>query len=146
MTIPPEEHRFKPGESGNPAGKPKGTLNRKTIFTRLLQAAAATKIAENQAAFLGDEARPLTIADQIACAMIMKAVHGDKEAAQWVYDNAMDKQADKVETTDTTLQSILDSVRKAPKELPKLPAAQGNDASAEQGETCKPLKLTPQES
>lgn len=25
MTPPPKEHRFKPGESGNPKGRPKGT-------------------------------------------------------------------------------------------------------------------------
>lgn len=34
-TPPPEETRWKPGESGNPAGMPKGTVHIKTIAKRI---------------------------------------------------------------------------------------------------------------
>jgi hypothetical protein len=33
--IPPEEHKFKPGQSGNPNGRPKGTKNLATIIREL---------------------------------------------------------------------------------------------------------------
>jgi hypothetical protein len=33
---PPSEHKFKPGHSGNPKGRPKGTRNLKTDFEELL--------------------------------------------------------------------------------------------------------------
>ena len=33
---PPRAHRFKPGQSGNPSGRPKGTKNEETIMRELL--------------------------------------------------------------------------------------------------------------
>ena len=32
---PPKEHQFKPGRSGNPQGRPKGTKNETTIFREI---------------------------------------------------------------------------------------------------------------
>jgi hypothetical protein len=34
--LPPSEHKFKPGHSGNPKGRPKGARNLKTDFEELL--------------------------------------------------------------------------------------------------------------
>ena len=34
---PPKEHQFKPGQSGNPAGKPKGTIQLSTIIQNLAE-------------------------------------------------------------------------------------------------------------
>ena len=34
---PPERTRFKPGQSGNPRGRPKGTLNMATVLERTLK-------------------------------------------------------------------------------------------------------------
>jgi hypothetical protein len=34
---PPEQTRFKPGQSGNPKGRPKGTLNLATVLERTLR-------------------------------------------------------------------------------------------------------------
>ena len=33
---PPEHSRFKPGQSGNPSGRAKGSENLKTLFNRIL--------------------------------------------------------------------------------------------------------------
>lgn len=35
---PPKRTRFKPGQSGNPRGRPKGTLNMATVLARTLRA------------------------------------------------------------------------------------------------------------
>jgi len=40
---PPKEHQFKPGESGNPAGKPKGVKNWNTIFEKAIRKIAKEK-------------------------------------------------------------------------------------------------------
>ena len=45
---PPREHQFKPGQSGNPSGRPPGTRNRRTIAAEMLfdeDAEALTRIA-----------------------------------------------------------------------------------------------------
>jgi hypothetical protein len=34
---PPQEHQFKPGQSGNPKGKPKGSKNESTILREIFQ-------------------------------------------------------------------------------------------------------------
>ena len=34
-TIPPEQHKFKPGQSGNPNGRPKGSKNLATLIREL---------------------------------------------------------------------------------------------------------------
>lgn len=33
---PPEEHQFKPGKSGNPKGRPRGSKNESTIFQEIV--------------------------------------------------------------------------------------------------------------
>ena len=35
---PPVEHRFKPGTSGNPRGRPRGSRNRSTLYRELARA------------------------------------------------------------------------------------------------------------
>lgn len=42
---PPPEHYFKPGQSGNPRGRPKGSKNKKTIMTKILNEKMSIRIA-----------------------------------------------------------------------------------------------------
>lgn len=74
----------KPGEVRNPAGKPKGTLNRSTLYKKWLEVA---------------DAEGLTEADKIVLAQITKAKTGDTTAAAHVIDSAMGKLTDKQELT-----------------------------------------------
>ena len=67
-------NRYKKGESGNPTGRKKGSLNRK-------------KVAQKYLAFLQEEVSPLTVIkellsneDVIALALIDKAKKGDLTA------------------------------------------------------------------
>ena len=71
---PIKKHQFKSGESGNAKGRPKGTLNRKTI-------------AREYPAFLQEEVNSLTgikellsIEDMITLALIHKAKKSDVSA------------------------------------------------------------------
>lgn len=40
---PPSEHRFKPGKSGNPKGRPKGSKNELTILRKILDRKIETR-------------------------------------------------------------------------------------------------------
>lgn len=71
---------FKPGVSGNPLGKPKGTISTKTILKRFLE------ISQQKTNQLTGEKENLTIAEQMALTLIGKALKGDIKAFQEVYD------------------------------------------------------------
>jgi hypothetical protein len=70
---PPKRTRFKPGESGNPKGRPKGTKNLKTDLVEELS--ERVPITEN--------GRPLKVSKQrlMVKALTAKAVKGDTRAA-----------------------------------------------------------------
>lgn len=101
---------FQPGQSGNPAGKKKGTLNRKTLFTKALEMAAAAKANEEQRRTLGEEHAPETIADQIVARLVIDALAGDKTAISMLLDGSMDKVAEKSEVTGNFF-TLLDRAR-----------------------------------
>jgi hypothetical protein len=74
-----KDYCFKPGESGNPSGRPPMSANEK-----LVKKAAKQIIAEYKEALA--EALPL-----IQPVLIAKAVEGDISAIKEVHDRAMDK-------------------------------------------------------
>ena len=69
---PPQEHRFKKGESGNPRGRPKGTNNFR--FDVMATLKAPVPIMEN--------GKPRTVSTQLAVLMRLreKALKGDAKA------------------------------------------------------------------
>ena len=79
---PIKKHQYKSGESGNPTGRTKGSLNRKTAAREYL-------------AFLQEEANPLTgikellsNEDMITLASLDKAKKGDVNAYKALMDSA----------------------------------------------------------
>lgn len=74
----------KKGEIRNPKGKPVGTLNRSTILRKWLEAAG--KMSGG------------TVADDMALALIAKALKGDVAAFKELYDGAFGKVVDKQES------------------------------------------------
>ena len=76
---------WKKGQSGNPAGKPKGSRNRSTIIRELLEAKAT-------------DGKDGQVADQLVRAMILKASEGDVRAFSELFDSAYGKNTDKVQT------------------------------------------------
>jgi hypothetical protein len=70
---PPKQHRFKPGKSGNPHGRPKGSRNIRSDLTQLMKRKVAVR----------ENGRPRRISRQEAMLLSLydKAVHGDVRAA-----------------------------------------------------------------
>jgi hypothetical protein len=83
MPIRPEDNPkpYKKGQSGNPAGKPKGTLNRSTIIKRWLEAAE-----DVQNPITGKNER-LTQADIMTLALIKEARKGNVNAYKELMDS-----------------------------------------------------------
>jgi hypothetical protein len=69
---PPKEHRFKPGRSGNPKGRPKGSRNIKDIFKEELNSRVI--VTEN------GRTRSMTKAAVAIRRLIDKALHGDHKS------------------------------------------------------------------
>lgn len=78
---PPEETKWKPGESGNPAGKPKGTISWKTTFKKWLEAETDE---ENP---ISKAIEKMTQLDKITLMQIKKARNGDTRAAEFLKDH-----------------------------------------------------------
>jgi hypothetical protein len=85
MPIPPEHSQFKPGESGNPNGRPKGVRNRSTIAKEWLEVQQSFR-------------NPITGKDEVlqqqdimTLALIKKAREGDVNAFKELMDSAYGK-------------------------------------------------------
>lgn len=109
----------KPGEIRNPAGKPKGTLNRKTLFLRALDMAAAEKALEEQRRTLGSDHAPETIAEQLVARLVIDGLAGDKTAISMLLDGALDKVTEKTEVTGS-FSALLARAQTPAGELPKV--------------------------
>lgn len=102
-----KDHQFKKGESGNPNGRPKGSLNRSTIVKRWLE---TLEKAKNP--ITGHE-ESMSQEDIITLALIKKARKGDTQAYKALMDSGygapkqtvdninMDVTPPKIEFTDT---------------------------------------------
>lgn len=147
-----------PGEVRNPAGKPKGTLNRKTLFRNMLEAAAVELVKKDQQEALGSEFAPQSIAEQIVANVIIKALRGDMEATTMALDNSFDKLADNVNHTgNMSMQQIVKQVQEMPKagipdidDLPPSPLTQAKQCLMHPSTSTQPApnillpKLPPQ--
>jgi Family of unknown function (DUF5681) len=69
---PPRHTRFKPGQSGNAKGRPRGQRNIRTVVTELLE--ERIKIRE------GDKARTVSMLDAILRLTINNALKGDSKS------------------------------------------------------------------
>jgi len=93
---------FPPGVSGNPNGRPKGSKNRTTIIKEMIEAAALKTYKLNLES--DPDFQPGTIADQIAAALVLKALTGDVTAMREVLDSAYGKLVERSEVGHTFAQ------------------------------------------
>lgn len=66
---PPAHSRFKPGQSGNPSGRPKGTQNLRTLFHKILKEEVSLRE--------GAEVRKVSKAEAILRGLVVGAMKGD---------------------------------------------------------------------
>jgi len=96
---PPKETQFKPGKSGNEAGKPKGTLSFKTRIKRWLEVEMEAENPET----LAKEKMPLI--DIIILKQIQKARQGNDKSFELIKNHieSLPKQGIDLSNTDGTL-------------------------------------------
>lgn len=83
---------FKPGVSGNPAGKPKGAKNRSTVLKELY-----AMMIEGQK--LDGTKEKMSVEQAVMHALINKMMAGDVAAIKEGQDTVYGKVADKIDTT-----------------------------------------------
>ena len=98
-------NRFKKGVSGNPTGRPKGSLNRKTVAREYL-------------AYLQEEVNPLTgikellsNEDMITLALIHKAKKGDVNAYKALMDSAYAAVKQSVKNGNSIILILLNKIK-----------------------------------
>lgn len=76
---------FQPGQSGNPAGKPKGLKNWSTVVQELLDDEELLErlLTEDKPKWL-DGMKSKRAAEAIVAAMVIRSVGGDHKAAEWL--------------------------------------------------------------
>src|SRR5262245_45771469 len=74
---PPEKHRFKPGKSGNPKGRPKGAKDKNAkLLSDIVQEEAAREILVNE----GGEQRMIPTSQALVRSLNHQALKGDQRA------------------------------------------------------------------
>ncbi|EIG58431.1 DUF5681 domain-containing protein [Bradyrhizobium sp. WSM1253] len=105
---PPQHTRFEPGQSGNPRGRPKGSLN----FTTDLKTVLLAPVAVND----GGRSRRVTTQKAALLRLREKALKGDVRALDRFLSLAMAMSVGSAEETATSLppedQAILEAYRR----------------------------------
>jgi Family of unknown function (DUF5681) len=89
---PPQAHQFKPGQSGNPQGRPKGAKNETTILRELLN----RKIQIRE----GERMRKITILEAILLRFTEGALKGNTKTAAFLFNRYAGNQADEITPDD----------------------------------------------
>lgn len=87
------EFQFQKGESGNPNGRPKGTLNSKTILERFLS------IEKKMTNPLNNELETLTIGELITLKQIANALNGELPSYKEIIDRLEGKATNPIDIT-----------------------------------------------
>ena len=93
------KYNFKKGESGNPNGRPKGSLNRSTIAKKWLEVLSQEEVEDGVVKWLSNE-------EAITLALIQKARKGDVNAYKALMDSAYGTAKDTLDLNSTENKSI----------------------------------------
>jgi hypothetical protein len=101
---PPSGGQFKPGNSGNPSGRPKGSRNLRTDLTQLMKKKIAVRENGKSRSISRQEAMLLRLYD--------KALHGDVKAATSIINMIM-----KLDPTSSSENLIKEATSETDKEI-----------------------------
>lgn len=90
--TPPEDGKFKKGQSGNPKGRPKGSRNRDTLLRKWLETKTSIKNP------VSGKVEKITVEDEVVLALIKEARKGNVTAIREIQDTMYGKVADKLES------------------------------------------------
>lgn len=90
---------FKKGQSGNPKGRPKGSLNRSTIAKKWLEVLSQEELEDGEVKWLSNE-------EAMTLSLIKKARNGDVNAYKALMDSAYGTAKDTVDINSTEKRSI----------------------------------------
>lgn len=94
-----EKARWKPGQSGNPKGKPKGTISLRERLERLSTIEVDTVLPDGSSA-------KREVIDDILCALIAKGRGGDVPALKEYLERLYGKEVEKRENTNNTKLTV----------------------------------------
>ena len=101
---PPRHSRFKPGQSGNPSGRVKGSKNLKTLFHQILNEEITLRE--------GGEVKKMTKAEAMMRGLIISALKGDTRSLTTMFRLAeLSGQFDDTGAAKPITQIILQGVR-----------------------------------
>src|SRR5687768_13482363 len=111
---PPVHSRFKPGVSGNPSGRHKGTPNLKTLFNRILKEEVSLRE--------GTEVRKVTKAEAVMRGLVLGALKGDTRSLGTLFRLAEQTGQFEEPTSDITLieRIIVTGVPRAGDDIPAI--------------------------
>ena len=110
---PPQSTQFKPGQSGNPKGRPKGSKNFSTLI--------AAELDQNLTINIGGLAKTVSTRAAIVKRMVHKALKGDRKALDWIEKHVPDAFAEEDIQNQEDIESLeklnamfkhLDEIRK----------------------------------
>jgi len=105
---PPREHQFRPGQSGNRNGRPKGTKNAATTLREILDRRIEVRS--------GGTVRKIRVLDAILTRFAESALKGDTKAATFLlqrYDLAQPSNDPSANTTTPEEQEIIETYLEA---------------------------------
>lgn len=99
MGFPNKNTQFKPGQSGNPGGRPKGSLSLDTVVRQILEGEIELPpaIAETIKKAVGADKKAL---EATVIVGLLQALQGDKDWAKLLWERGYGKVADKLEGGD----------------------------------------------
>ena len=111
---PPIHSRFRPGVSGNPSGRAKGTPNLKTLFNRILKEEVSLRE--------GTNVRKVTKAEAVMRGLVLGALKGDMRSLGTLFRLAEQTGQFEEPSTDITLikRIIVTGVPRAGDDIPAI--------------------------